>query len=70
MGLGTPETPWVTIIFKGGAIHSQTNPNIWIYLSRHDRTKIEYIILDDSRIEGIDIEDIQGNLITTKVRYV
>ena len=70
MGLGKPDTPWVTIIFKGGAIHTEQNPDILIYLSRHDRMKIMHVMLDGSFIDGRDIEDIKGHLISTKVRYV
>ena len=69
MNLGTPDVPWVTIIFKGGAIHTEKNPNIVIYLSRHD-LHIEYVMLGDQMIEGDLIEDIQGHLMQTRTRYV
>jgi len=64
------DTPSVTIVFKSGAIHTIQSPNIMIYLSRHDRKKIEYIMLDDSYIDGKDIEDVQGHLISDKVMYI
>ena len=70
MGLGKPEIPWVNIVFKGGAVHTQTHPDIMIYLNRWNRKKIEYIILDGQHIEGSLIEDISGHMISTKVRYI
>ncbi len=70
MGLGTPETPWVTVLFKGGAIHTEQHPDIEIFMSRHNNKKIEYIILGGKHIEGHLIEDIRGHLLQTKTRYV
>jgi len=62
--------PWVTIIFKGGGVHTARNPDIQIFLSRHDRKKIEYVMLDNSYIDGKDVDDIKGYLISTKVCYI
>ena len=67
---GQPETPWVTIIFKGGAVHTEQYPDVMIYLNKWDRKKIEYVILGGQRIEGNLIEDISGHMMHTKVRYV
>ncbi len=63
--------PHVTIVFKSGAMHTVTDlARVWVYVSRHDVNKIEYVVLDGETIEGEFIEDVAGNLMSTRVRYV
>ena len=63
--------PYITIVFKSGAMHTVTDlSRIWVYVSRHDVNKIEYVVLDEQTIEGNLIEDLAGNLMSTRIRYV